>query len=435
MCMSRRHFLGSAAGGFASFALSWNVADLFAQDGAAKSKAKRCIALWMDGGPSQLDTFDPKPGRPNGGEFKSIETASKEIQICEHLPQLARWMDRLSIVRTVHSPEADHVRGAYVMHTGYVLRGSIDYPSLGSLLSYETTDNSLVPSYVSIKNELAFFNVQGFGMGPGFLGQDYAPFMVDDPRNPGESMKVLNTRTQRRFELLRELDERFEANHEGSDLEKRKLFKRQAEAMRGSPFVQALDLSGEKAETLARYVGGNTGEINYFGRRMAANQFGHGCLVARRLLERGARFVEVNLGGWDTHANNFASLRPLLSILDAGFSGLMADLAERGMLDSTLILWMGEFGRTPVINRGSGRDHHNKSFAAVLGGGGIQGGRVIGDTGPDGLEAVRDPVSVPDLFATVASAFGVDPVKKNYTPQTGVVKFTDNGKPIRALLA
>jgi hypothetical protein len=435
MCdCTRRDVLKAALGGFAGLSMHHRFfSSLFAQDAAARARARACIVLWMDGGPSQIDTFDPKPGRETGGEFKSIPTASKEFEICEHLPRLAKAADKFSIVRSVHTEENDHVRGAYLLHTGYRLQGSIDHPSLGSMISFETAQNPHLPNYVSIRSDLAFLNVQGAGLGPGFLGHEHSPFVIDDPLKPSDSISVLDRATERRMGLLADLDRTFHEQRRSADLEKRKAQIAQAAGLRETPFVQALDLSGESASTIEAYTGGAKGTINYFGRQVAANQFGYGCLVARRLVERGVRFVEVNLGGWDTHANNFVALKPLLGVLDSGMSALLADLDRTGLLSSTLVLWMGEFGRTPVINGGKGRDHYNQAFSVALAGGTIQGGRVVGRTDEDGKEIVKDPVGVPDVFATVCAAFGIDPAKKHFTHETGVVKMTENGRPIRGL--
>lgn len=411
---SRRQFLKAGLGSFAGLALHHNFGSLFAQDAAERAKARSTIVLWMDGGPTHLDTFDPKPGRKTGGEFKAIKTAAG-IEICEHLPKLAQQGRHFSIVRSVHTGEDDHLRGRYLLHTGYKLGGQIEHPSIGSIVSYERSENTNTPNYVTIKSDgnLIFYD----DAGPAFLGHDHAPFLIDNPLDPLGTLRVVDD-SEERMKLASDLDTDFTRSHEGENLAKRKNQQERIQKLKDSNFSKALDLGKETEEMKSAY-----GRTN----------FGFACLLARRLVEHGVKFVEVSMGGWDTHADNFRAVKGLLNTLDTPFAMLLKDLADRKLLDSTLVLWMGEFGRTPTINQANGRDHWGKAFSVVMAGGGVGGGRVYGETDADGAEVKKDPVTVPDIMATVCALHGIDPGKKYFTHQTGVVRVTENGKPIKAL--
>lgn len=404
MCdCNRRDFLKIGVG-FAGLASLHQYGFLFGQD-ARKGKAKACIVLWLEGGPSQLDTFDPKPGRPNGGEFKAIE-AAKGVMISEHLPRIAKQGRHLSIVRSVVTGEEDHIRGRYLLHTGYKAGGALEHPSLGSSFAYELGEDPNEPSYIAMSANT---------VGPAFLGPEFAAFVIEDPMNPLRTI-LLADEAKDRIELGDELDRDFLQSHEGENLKKRRAQQKQVRRLKDTKLAKALDLTNEDAQAL---YGDST--------------FGRSCLLARRLVEHGAKFVEVELGGWDTHGDNFNAVKNLSASLDSGFAGLLEDLGRRGMLDSTLVVCMGEFGRTPKINAGNGRDHWPKGFSVAMAGGGIGGGRVVGDTGPDGLDA-KNPVSVADLLATVCAAHGLDPAKKFFSHTTGVVKITENGRPLKDLI-
>jgi uncharacterized protein (DUF1501 family) len=414
MCDCTRRDLFRAGFGFATVAALNRYGFLFGQDGARKGKAKACIVLWMDGGPSHLDTFDPKPGTANGGEFKAIE-AAPGMMISEHLPRLAKQGRRLSIVRSLVTQEEDHFRGRYILHTGYKPGGSIDHPALGSAFAFELGEGPDDPGYVWLKAGQGIIGVDSIG--PAFLGPEYAPFVIEDPTNPLRTILMAET-AEDRIRLAEELDRDFNRSHEGENLNRRRAQQKKVQKLKETKLARALDVSGEPEDARALY--GDT-------------PFGRACLLARRLVQHDVRFVEVELGGWDTHGDNFSQVKGLSGTLDAGFGGLLEDLARLRMLDSTLVLWMGEFGRTPKINGGNGRDHWPKGFSVVFAGGGVGGGRVVGSTGKDGMD-VSDPASIADVLATVCAAHGIDPAKKFFTPQTGVVKITENGRPIASLL-
>ncbi len=421
--LSRREWLKLSAAGVVGCSISgW--LEALADDAAKNPQRKRsCILLWMSGGPSQLDTFDLKPGHANGGPFKPIDTSVSGIQISEHFPQLAKHTNHLAIVRSLHSKEGDHGRATYFLRTGYLPQGPIQYPSLGALVSNELGDDrSELPNFVSI----APFRVLNQGaFGAGFLGPRRAPLIVGEgglgPVQLGQnnvdralrvqdlnpSAEVSKAQADARIELLKQVQSDFLAEHpDAPALSHQSAYDRAVRLMK-SAASKAFDLEDEKAAVRDAY-----------GR----NLFGQGCLLARRLVERQVPFVEVTLNGWDTHANNAAQVRSLSQTVDAAWASLMSDLKDRGLLETTLIVWMGEFGRTPKFGRPDGRDHWPNSFSAVLAGGGIKGGQVIGDTGPDGAAIKERPVSVPEFLATVCEALGIDHQKQN---------ISNVGRPIR----
>jgi hypothetical protein len=404
-CCNRRTFLGGTLGGFFAYALRNRSESLFAQESTAR--ARRCVVLWMDGGPSQVDTFDPKPGAETGGPTKAIETAARGVRIAESLPQIARRMKKLSIVRSITSKEGDHLRGNYLLHTGYPLVEGFARPSLGAMVSKETPE-ARTPKYVSLG---------AAGFGPAYLGASHAPFSVEDVPKALESLRAVG-RKKDRIRFLRALDQDFEEAHPAELISVREEMLRKIEDLSDTSFVRALDLDAEPSRDRERY---------------GKSAFGQRCLAARRLLESGVRFVEIHQDGWDTHVDNFSKVRDLCSTIDGPWAALMDDLDAKGLLDETIVLWMGEFGRTPTINAQNGRDHYPRVTCAVVGGGGLQGGRVVGETDRAGAGIEKDPVTVPDLFATLFAAFGLDPRRRFRTEFGGTATLTDNGTPIKAL--
>ena len=320
------------------------------------------ILLWMSGGPSQMDTFDLKPGQANGGPFREIDTNVKGIRISEHLPKLAKHMNEMVLIRSVTTREGDHVRASHLMRTGYPVTPGMQYATIGEVLAKELGgEQSTVPNHVRVapRTPVRFTPAQGR------LGERYVPL----PLSKGED--GLEIPQEGVFE---------------------KMAGKQAEAWH-KVMKDAVDLRGEKDATRKAY---------------GDQPFGLHCLVARRLVERHVPVVEIELGGWDSHADNFTIVKRKSEILDAGWSALLADLKERKLLDTTLIVWMGEFGRTPRINRNQGRDHWANSFTVVLAGGLVKGGQVIGKTKDDGFGVAERPVSVPEVMATIYAAAGVD---------------------------
>jgi hypothetical protein len=413
----------ASAGVLGASASGW-LQNLAADAATDPKRRKSCILLWMSGGPSQIDTFDPKPGHANGGPYKPIQTAVPGILMGEHLPKLAQQVKDLAIIRGMSTKEGDHGRATFNLRTGYLPSGPVRYPTLGSLVAKEMEDDSAeLPSFISIAPARAFSPT---AFSPGFLGPKYAPLIVGERGGAGRrSFKVddleLPTgigreRADERLDLLNALASDFQATRPGvSPASHQDAYQRAVKMMR-SPAAKAFELEEEPDAVRDAY-----------GR----NPFGQGCLLARRLVERGVPFVEVTLSsadgrnnqlGWDTHAQNFDAVKALSTVLDSGWATLMNDLRSRGLLDSTLIVWMGEFGRTPKINENAGRDHYPNAWSTVLAGGGLKGGQVIGNTGEDGMEVHDRPVSVPDLLATVVKGVGLDPSNQNVS---------ENGRPIR----
>jgi hypothetical protein len=372
----------------------------------------------MDGGPTHKDTFDMKPGTENGGEFQPIPTSVPGIQISEHFPKLAQLMHHGAILRGMTTGEGAHGRAKYYMHTGYREgQGGLIYPSIGSIVSSELGRTDFpMPNFVSVGNRT---------YGAGFLGARHQPLVVTDPTRGVENLKAAVSEPQfdSRVGLLEELDAAFHKEYKapaGSD--HRTTYQRAVRLMQ-SREAKAFDLSLEPSASRSAYGGG---------------RFGDGCLLARRLVEVGVPFVEVTLGGWDTHQNNFDRVKTLSAQVDPAMSQLIADLKERGLLDSTLVIWMGEFGRTPRINtRGPkpGRDHYPRAWSTVLMGGGIKGGQVIGKTDKEGAAVVERPTSGLDFMATVCKVLGIDYNKQNMTGIGRPIRIVDKGaNPITELI-
>jgi uncharacterized protein (DUF1501 family) len=379
----------------------------------------------MAGGPSQTDTLDPKPDHPNGGPFKPIETAAAGVRVGEHLPLVAKELKHYAVVRSMATKEGDHGRATLHLRTGYLPQGGIDFPTLGAVVSHERAGAADdLPGYVSV-------GPRGLGaaaLTAGFLGSRHAPLVVGGDadgelrvQDLGLPGGVSQTRADARRALLTETEADFLAARPGVATDShRTAYQRAARLMRESA-ARAFDLSEEKDAVRDRY--GRT-------------RFGQGCLLARRLVERGVPFVEVTLGGWDTHDNNFNQVKALCGTLDPAWAALTADLRDRGLLDSTLVVWMGEFGRTPVINPRQGRDHYPNAWAVALGGGGIKGGQAVGRTGKDGLNVEDRPVAVPDLLATVCLALGLDPGKQNLSNVNRPIRLADpTAEPLTEVLA
>jgi hypothetical protein len=377
--------------------------------------ARSVIVLWMDGGPSQLETFDPKHGTDIAAGTGAIPTAAKGVQLAGGLEQLADQMGHVALVRSLVSAEGDHERGTYLLKTGFRPDPTVIHPSLGSIVCHalprEGTD---IPRHVSILS----------GQWPargGFLGAEYDAFKVSDPAGkvPDVSPSVAIDRFEQR---LRDLDVVEAAYARGRDGRSGQTGHRdamdRAKRMMSSEQLTAFDILREPASIRREY--GDTA-------------FGRGCLAARRLIEVGVRCVEVTLSGWDSHANNHEIHRRLVGVLDPAFAALIRDLARRELLKRTVVLCVGEFGRTPRLNALGGRDHWPHCFSAALAGGGIRGGAVVGESDPGGGKQPRDPVPVGNLHATVLKALGIDWEKTLKTPIRRTVRRSD-GEPIRGLL-
>lgn len=440
--LSRRDWLRlSSASVLAGSASGWFDA-LAAHAAADPSRQRACILLWMPGGPSQLDTFDPKPDHDNGGPFAAIDTTATDVRISEHLPELAKRMHHLALLRSMTSKEGDHGRATYFVRTGYPQQGAIQYPSIGPLLAKELARrNAELPNCISIARNNSFVPT---AFGSGFLGPQFAPLYVGrqavdggtaDPLAAQLQVPALQTPPgvsaadmQSRRALLSMMEDHFAAGRPTFIQQSRQAAYEQAYRMMSPDTKVAFDLTREPDALRDRY-----------GR----NFFGQSCLLARRLVERGVPFVEVSLEGneqlggigWDTHNDNFNIVKSLSEQLDAAWSALIDDLHNRGLLESTTIAWMGEFGRTPQINAGQGRDHFPAAWSTVLCGGGIRGGQAIGRTSHDGTAVEDRPITVPDLLATLLKALGIDPAEQNMSNLSRPIRLVDSvGQPIEECL-
>lgn len=398
--LTRRGLLSSA---IAAGTLSGWLGRL-AADAAEQPGTKSCILLWMSGGPSHLDTFDLKPEAPERirGEFRPIDTSVPGIRISEHFPRFARLMQHAAIFRSMSTVESDHQLATYHVHTGYQRRaGGISFPSLGAIVSRELGARDVpLPNFVCI------------GSGPrlatrsGFLGPDHQPLDVTDPDRGVDFITRLTTRTtfERQYELLRRFDASFQERYRAEAGAAHASAVERGVRLMNSDQKQAFDLSQEPDAARERYGRGS---------------FGQGCLMARRLVESGVRFVEVLMGdgvGWDTHRDNFPRTKALSIEADAGMAALIEDLRQRGLLDSTLVVWMGEFGRSPQTTSGGGRNHWAPAWSSVLVGGGIRGGQVVGRTDRDAAQVLERPISVTDFLGTVCTLLGIDYTRENRAP-------------------
>jgi len=418
--IDRRSFLRLSVGGYLGLALGGlgGFGRVARAEGSALpglGQAKSVIVLWLNGGPSQLDTFDPKPGTPQGGPTKAIATKAEGIQLSEHLPLLADEMADVSLIRSMSTGEGNHQRARYFLHTGYVPSGTVRHPDMGALICQQKAEAGFdLPSYITIN---------GATPGAGLLGVGYAPFTIGDPTRPVQNLGypdgVDAERFRRRRRLQEALGEEFRESRAGPEVAGHEEIYAKADRMMHSPRNRAFELDEEPAALRDAY---------------GQNRFGQGCLMARRLVEEGVKVVEVQLNGWDTHQDNFNRVADLATRLDAGFAGLVRDLRDRELLDRTLVVCMGEFGRTPRINPNEGRDHFARAWSLALAGGGVQGGRVVGRTAGDGMAVVERPVTAPDLLATIFHATGLDAGHTNYTGLGRPLTVVDEGgAPVREL--
>lgn len=409
--VSRRAFLRSVAGGTAAAGLRWSDS-LSARADEIRRQGKACILLWMAGGPSQFESFDPKPGTDSQGSTRDIATSVPGLRIAEHWTYLAPLMKDVALLRSLTSKEGNHGRATYLLHTSYAPSGGIVHPGFGSTVAQQIGPEAFdLPSFVSIA---------GPSVGPSFLGVRYAPFVVTNPNQPPDNLPspVSGQRLERRLGLLRELEQEQAKNGAIELVRDHQTLYGQTARMVLSPRTQAFRLDQEPDRVRDRY-----------GR----SAFGQGCLMARRLIEAGVTFVEVQSSGWDTHSNELKGLKKLIPPVDQATAALLADLRTRGLLERTLIIWMGEFGRTPRINLTAGREHYPQVFNAVLAGAGIQGGRVIGKTDARGVDIVERPIEVPDLFCTFCQALGINPRTENQSNVGRPIQIVEHGAAVREL--
>lgn len=451
---SRRDFLH--VGGIS--ALGLGLTDLFAlrsaavnaaggSPGRANGAAKSCILIWLDGGPTHLETFDMKPNAPREvrGPFSAIPTAVSGIQIGDLLPQTARRMKDVAVVRSMTSPLGEHNFGAHYLLTGYKPTPVVEYAYYGSVVSHlrgrQAERAAVLPGNVAVPN----FRVGGAKFaGNGYLPAETRPFSLGkersrtgDPAQPGFQVRDLDfypgltaTRLQRRRDFLQALDG----------------FSRGVESAKSPPsdpqFEQAYRLVTSKDAKEAFHLDAESQQTrNRYGRKT----IGQSCLLARRLVERGVPFVTVNNPGWDTHTDQYTRLKEgytgakipvgLIPSLDLALSGLIDDLKDRRLLDETLIVVMGEFGRTPKLNTAGGRDHWPRVFSVALAGGGVQGGQIVGSSDSVGESPKDRPVTPSDLAATIYTLLGIDPATELQTSDGRPVKLVDDGEAISELFA
>lgn len=379
-----------------------------------KKNQKAAILLWMGGGPSTMDIWDLKPGASTGGPFRPIRT-NGDVEICEHMPMMAKNMDKMSIVRSMSTREADHMRGRYYMHTGYVPNPNVKHPSYGAVIAHElaaSRPNLEIPPFVS---------VGGNSEGPGFLGMSWAPFSVNSNGQVRNlDMGISPDRLTQRVQALKMMESGFIDDNRGIAASEHAKVIGKTLSLMTSEQMKAFKVRQEPDPIQERY---------------GKNNFGRGCLMARRLVEAGVPFVEVSLGGWDNHQNIFPTLRDnKLPELDQGMSALMEDLAERSMLDDVAVIWMGEFSRTPQINGNNGRDHWARSWSAVVGGAGLNSGIAVGKTNEDGTRVEGTSYTSEDMMATVCNALGIS-LQTTFTSQNGrPMKIANSGKLIKELV-
>jgi hypothetical protein len=416
--MNRRHFLKHVAG-YSMLALPGMefVRNIQANAQELKRNNKSVIIMWMGGGPATIDIWDLKPGAPTGGDFKPVATDVPGVQISEHMKETAKVMKHLAIIRSLTTTEGDHNRGRQLMHTSYTPNPAIAFPSIGAVMAHEAPK---LAGYrdISLPNYIA---VGGAADGPGFLGMNYSPFTVQNPGSPPQnitppnglasSQVELEDRIRRRQRLFYDLERNFmESRAPHLSVADRAKFADASKAHReiyqkgfslvASKEGRVFDIRNEPAKLQEEYGAAGVG----------SNNFGRSALLARKLVESGVSAVEITLGGWDTHNQTFqAHSQRLQPPLDKAMGALVKDLVDRGMWQNTVLVWMGEFGRTPRINQNAGRDHWSRSWSIVVGGGAIKGGQAYGATTDDGMAVKDNPVKIGDVFASIYKGLGIDP--------------------------
>lgn len=419
----RRDFLKAGALGLFGLGMSdlFRLKALAAAPGGKEGPAKSVILIWMGGGPSHLDLWDLKPEAPEEirGLFKPIKTNAPGVEICEHLPKIAQQMDKICLVRSMTTPEGAHERGTHYMMTGFQPLPGFAVPGYGSVVAKLKGAVNALPPYIAIPSPVAYG-------GAGFLGAALDPFSPGG--NPAsKNFKVRNLqppdgismeRVDRRRSLRQAVDTAFKKFESGSE---------GAQAV-DEFYTAAYDLISSSEARAAFDLNQEPDQVRDAYRR---DGFGQSCLLARRLVESGVRFVTVSHGGWDNHNNIFSSLRGRLGGFDQTIAGLISDLSDRGMLDSTMVIAMGEFGRTPIINRTAGRDHYPSVFSIMMAGGGIRGGQVVGASDSRGMEPAENPVRPEDLSATIYQSLGIDYNQSIESPDGVRIVLSRGGKPIR----
>jgi hypothetical protein len=423
--ISRRRFAADTARGL----LGLGAMPLLARAAAAQdpqpkiplrpATAKSVIYLYMSGGMSHLDTFDPKPGTETQGPIEAIGTNVDGIQVSEHFPNMARQMDKVAVINSVQSNQGAHAQGRYLMHTSYPMRGTIRHPSLGAWLELMAGKrNPSLPGHVSVGGDI-------YGASGGFLESEYYPLPIGDPaaglQNSQRPPQVTVERFHERLSRVERMNEAFLERYDQKAVRAYTEMYDQAIKLMGSRDLEAFDITKEPDDLRAAY---------------GSDRFGQGCLLARRLVEHGVRFIEVVSGGWDTHNQNFEALEDLGPALDRTLATLLVDLESRGMLEETLVVLATEFGRTPrIVESRMGRNHYPKAFTCLLAGGGIRGGQRYGKTDELGEEIIEDKLSVEDFNATIAYGLGLPLDHVVNSPSRRPFTVAHKGKPATVLFA
>ena len=418
--LARRMFLAGAAKsllGVGGFALSNRelTAATHSPSTSTKPSAKSVIYLYMTGGMSHLDTLDPKPGASTQGPVETLNTNVTGMHVSEYLPNLAKVADKIAILNSLSSTQGAHAQGRYHMHTSYFLRGTIQHPDLGAYsASLLPPLNKTLPANVKIGGNSS-------GLGAGFLEKKYAALPIGDPgsglQHSTLPRRVDGNRFLRRLARVERMNEKFRHAYDSQAVRAHTSMYDEAVKLMKSNDLAAFDLGAENQTTRDRY---------------GQERFAQGVLLARRLVEHGVRFVEVDFGGWDTHVDNFGRVAEQAATLDQALAALVGDLDERGMLQETLVVLATEFGRTPEIitARNNGRNHYPKAFSCLLAGGGIRGGQVFGKTDPEGREVIEQQLTVPDFNATIAFAMGLPWQEEIMSPTRRPFKVANDGQPV-----
>lgn len=420
--VTRRTLLKSSVAAGAA-ALGWQDF-LMAHADELRRQGRSMILLWMDGGPSQFDTFNPKIGSKNQGPARAISTRLPGVQFADMWPKTAQISDKIAIIRSMRTPEAEHDRAIAHLRTGYRLNPAIQYPTFGSLVSWARREIvTELPPFIRIgKPRIITRDVNS-----GVLGSRFASFDVDRAGElpPNVLPVVEDDVLRRRLSLTSRLDREF-ADRGGKNevAEKNGVYDRAARFVL-SPRMKAFDLDEEPPALRDEY-----GRTN----------FGQGCLLARRLVEQGVGFVEVlstgdkNDAGWDTHKNGYRDQPNLCAEADPAYATLLRDLDDRGLLEKTVVVWMGEFGRTPKIKADGGRDHYSKGWITCFSGSSVKTGQVIGSTDKDGVDVTDRPIAAEDLFATYCQLLGIDPRAEYHTADGRPIKLVNGGETIDELV-
>jgi len=439
--MNRRHFLKHVAGSAALCAGSAQfVSSLAAASPNLKKQAKHIIVLWMGGGPTHMDTWTIKTGSPNQGSFEALKTTADGIEISEAMPKMAEQFKYMTRIESYNSQEGDHNRGTIRNNTGFPPSTlGVNIPHLGSIVSH----------YVgNPESPLQFISVCGTAtrMGAGFLGNAYAPFTVQNPGTVPENIRPPQmgdnnqtmARANRRKDILGVLEGNFRTQVAPHMKETDRKAYADASQAHTELVSKALDVSLKAGNKMFEFGSEDNKKLAEYGN----NGFGRSLLLARKLVESGVTAVECDLGGWDMHGNIADGVRRNASgTLDPAFAALIKDLNQSGLYKDTLVVWLGDFGRTPRINQGAGRDHWGTSWTMVMGGAGLKHGVSYGETDKDGMSIKKNPVSTNQLFATMYTALGIDLKDRNLDLHDNlgrryyIAGDKENAEPIKELLA